>query len=139
MSTSTLEKESALQDRLLKTRRVALEIKVGHNATPALKTHSTDLATAAILRSEGKTAEADAVEELDFTTAEDEEGIFGVLLKTGKVRKVVSSTITNLSGSATYALTHKLGEETIGIDIDSNADLSAASIDAQLVVEYIVE
>jgi hypothetical protein len=140
MSTSTLEKESALQDRLLKTRRLVLDVAIGHNATPAAKTHATDLGSTAILRTQGKTAEADAVEDFSaqLAAATDSTGVFAVLVKTGKAKKIVKVEATPSTGTITVPK-QLAGDKAIAIELDSNQNLSTTSLSVQLIIDYLVD
>lgn len=149
MATSTLEKDSSFQDRLLKTRRLAFRVRVEGNATPADKVDRQELPNVAVLRTEGKTAEADAIEDLsaDWTTADDGTGVFGVLIKAselGEVDRIVEITATALDGGTVAATALDAGgaqdglspEGNIAVELDSSVDLSAADCDILLVVEY---
>lgn len=94
MSNGTEEKNSRLGDHYLAQRDLAFEVSITANATPADKEHGIlDLSGVALLRTEGKTAEADAVEDLsgDFTTAVDNstgDSQFGILLKGSELEEV---------------------------------------------------
>jgi hypothetical protein len=82
------ENNTILADHQLKTRELIFEIEITANATPADKVHSSDIAGVAVLRTEGKVAEADAIEDLsgDFTTAVDAtDAQFGILLDGSKL------------------------------------------------------
>ena len=104
-----LEQNNVLNDYKLKQRRVMVEFSVTANATPASKAHASDLPGVLFLRTEGKTAEVDAIESVAFTTADDEatgDSVFGVMLKgseLGSIKKVlgirVSETSTALATS----------------------------------------
>ena len=79
-------KNALAGDKELSTKTAWVKLAITANATPASKVHSTDYQGIAYLRTEGKTAEADAIEDLssDFTTAADNstgDSQFGILLK----------------------------------------------------------
>lgn len=99
-------------DQSLKHKKLVFEFSITGNATPASKTSTSDLPGILVLRTEGLTAEADAVEALlstGFTTPDDESAgdcTFGVMLKgsqlgsIGKVLKIaVSETSTSVATS----------------------------------------
>ena len=105
---STEEKNSTLGNHFLAYKKLAFEVSITANATPADKVHSIkDIPGVALLRTEGKVADADAVEDLsgDFTAAEDTtNGQFGVLIKgseLGSVKKVLRVQVTQLTATGT--------------------------------------
>ena len=144
-----LSASSSLQDRFLKQRRLVFEFDITANATPASKVHGDDLPGHVVLRSEGKTADADAIEDLSasFTTAVDAtNGIFGcIVYGLDSIRKVHSITFSE-RGAATgtaIAMT-KLG--TAGLSAGGNiafeltmtgTDLATESVAGFVSVEYL--
>lgn len=146
----SLEKNNVVQDLALKTRRQVFEISITGNATPASKVHSTDLPGVAVLRSEGKIAEADAVETISWTTAQDAaNAVFGVLLKgseLGDIKKVLSCKVSETSTSVATALTvtkHGTGGKTTGGNIafsitGTGLDLTSESPKIVCEVEYLL-
>jgi hypothetical protein len=149
MAISGIEKDAALHDREIKTRRVALRARISGNATPASKVHRGEAPAVAVLRSQGKVAEADAVEDLSasFTAADDATGKFGVLLKAsqlGDIDRIIGVSAVALDGgSATAALVSCGGAQAglspagnVAIDVDSSKNLSSADCDVLLVLDY---
>lgn len=109
----TEEKNNVVLDQQLKHKRLCFEISITGNATPASKKHASDLPGVCVLRSEGLTAEADAVEDLSgsFTTADDSDGsgnsVFGVLMKgseLGSIKKVLSVRVAETSTALATSL-----------------------------------
>lgn len=112
---SQFEKESIVMDHRIKQRKLLLECSIVANATPADKKHGSDLPGVLILRTEGKIAESDAIEDLssDFTTAVDNstgDSQFGILIDASKlqgdIEKVYSVSVTEqtaLASSLTVA------------------------------------
>ena len=111
---ATEEKNTQLADHFLQHRRLVFEFSITANATPASKVHSIkDIPGVALLRTEGKVSEADAIEDLsgDFTTAADNstgDSQFGLLIKgseLGSMEKVMKVTVTeqtSLASSISY-------------------------------------
>lgn len=134
-----------LHDHRLKQQRLVFEVEITANGTPADKVHSVDIPGAVYLRTEGKTAEADNVEDLsgDFTTAADNnagDSQFGILLDLGDVQKVKKVTITEQTSLATSLTVapagsdYKTDEKNIAIDI-TGTGLNLASESPRLLVE----
>lgn len=103
---------SRVGQRMLETHVLRFQITITGNATPASKTHATDLDGIVYLRTEGKVADADAIEDLSasFTTADDNDGSgnseFGILIKgselaEGGVAKVRQVRVEELTALAT--------------------------------------
>jgi hypothetical protein len=146
----SLEKNNVVQDLALKTRRQVFEISITGNATPANKVHATDLPGVAVLRSEGKTAEADAIETISWTSAiDDTDSVFGVLLKgseLGDIKKVLSCKVSETSTSLASALAvtkHGVGGKTTGGNIafsitGTGLDLNSESPKIVCEVEYLL-
>jgi len=115
MSSPLMKSEPALMSHLLKSERLVLEFQITSHATPASKIHSSDIAHVVYLRSEGKIAEADAIEDLSasFTTAVDNStgnSVFGVLLtRLESIEKVYSISVTEQTSLAASIATTKLG------------------------------
>lgn len=93
-------------DHLLKSQRLVAELSIESNATPADKEHRVDVPGLMVLRTEGKTADADAVETITWTTAVDNStgnSVFGLLLDLdeNKASKVYSVTLTEVTSVST--------------------------------------
>jgi len=138
-------------DHLLKSQRLVAEFSITGNATPASKAHSPDVGGLMVLRTEGKTAEADAVETITWTTAVDDstgDSVFGLLLDLGdnKASKVYSVTLTEVTSvSTSEAVTgpnsgasHLTAAGNIAIEVAATGlDLSAESPTFRVEVEYL--
>ena len=105
---STEEKSPKLGDHYLSQKSLKFEVAITAHATPASKVHIIhDVPGVVLLRTEGKVATADAVEDLsgDFTTAVDATNAqFGVLIKgseTDTIRKVLKVTVTEQTSTGT--------------------------------------
>lgn len=132
----TLEKDSALQSRLLKQKRLGLQVKIVGNATPASKTRSSDLPGVALIVAEGQ--ETDAPAGVSYVAPDDATGKFSVILDKaalGGVEKVYSVQSKDVTG--TNAVAFSVSAEYIVLDIDSSADLSAANCELKIVIDYL--
>lgn len=101
------KKQSALHNHMLKQQRLVFEVAITADATPADKVHRSDIPGVVLLRTEGKVAEADAVEDLSasFTTAADNstgDSQFGILINLdgNPAKKVKSVTVTEQTSLA---------------------------------------
>lgn len=147
------EINSVVENEQLKTRTLAVKIEITASATPASKVQVTNLPGIAILRSEGKVALADALEDLssDFTTAADSTGIFGLIidgsaLNADSVDEVLAVRADMSNGVGTLAVSSpsggsevsafKTSDGNIAVELDSNQDLSTTDISAVLFVTY---
>lgn len=97
---------SAHYDHLLKQQRLVVEFSITGDATPADKAHIVDVPGLMVLRTEGKTADADAVESLTWTAAVDNnsgDSVFGMLLDLdeNKASKVYSVSLTEVTAVST--------------------------------------
>ena len=97
---------SSHQDHQLRFQRFVAEFSITGNATPASKAHASDVSGTMVLRTEGKTSEADAVESITWTTAVDNstgDSVFGLLLDLdqNKAEKVYSVTLTEVTSVST--------------------------------------
>jgi len=153
-----------LEDRSIKLRTLAFRVQITGNATPASKVHRPDLGTElVVLRTEGKTADADAVEDLSaaFTTAVDAtNAVFGMILRKeltdeqmdgfGDIERVVDVAVTDIAGTATSVTATLLTGTGVvrGLTTDKNIaiqisapglDLETENADLQLVVRYLVK
>lgn len=136
-------------DHRIKQRKLLFEVEITANATPADKRHASDLPGVALLRTEGKIADADAVEDLssDFTAAADNssgDSQFGILIDASKLQgnidKVYSVSVseqTALSTGLTVAAAQSdflTSGGNIAIDIAA-AGLNLESESPRLLVE----
>lgn len=159
------ELSDKMYDRVKNTVTLPVRLQITGNATPASKVHREDMAPIAILRTEGKVATADAIEDLsaDFTTADDNatgDSVFGVLLRKelndgqfdgiGEVERVLDVAIYDLSGTATsVAATLLSGSSSVrGLTADGNIaieiagtglNLASENADLLMIVRYLAK
>lgn len=145
-------KDSLVSSRLDKTRELVVECTITGNATPASKIHSSEISGTLILRTEGLTAEADALEDLSasFTTAADNatgDSVFGIILKgenlpNNAIDKVLEVSVTEQTALSTALVATKVttdwltSEGNIAIDL-AGAGLNLASESPTLLVKII--
>lgn len=120
MGTPINAKSSVVASVVDKTSRLTFEFSITGNATPADKEHSSDLPGVAFLRTEGKTTEADALEDLSasFTTAADNstgDSQFGLIIDGSKltndksIEKVYITDLAEQTALATSVAVAKVG------------------------------
>lgn len=135
MASSLLEKDSAIQDRIVKTVALPIRVKVVGNATAASKVVSSDLPSAAILVTAGQTAAPSGV---TTVSPVDATGLYSLVLDSaavGSVLKVLKVDVINVTSTHTAAIS--LSGGSIVVDIDTAADLSGANTsEVQLIVHY---
>jgi hypothetical protein len=154
---SVQEANSVVNDYKLKQKKLVAEFSITGNATPASKTHGVpDLPGVMVLRTEGKTADADAIEDLsgDFTAPSDDtagDSTFGFIIKGGSdglgdIRKVLSFTVAEKTATATGLTLTRLG--TYGLTDEGNiageivaagCDLDTESPTIVVTLEYLSE
>ncbi len=148
MSISHLESNPVVEDHLIKTVTLTFELDIASDATPACKVHSGDLAGIAVLRSEGLTAVADAVEAcVCYTTAVDNCGgdsVIGVILDasklSGDILKVLDIQVIDQDGDGTAIVVTKHGVR--GLTTGGNVAFSIAGAGIVLDAEdptYLIE
>jgi hypothetical protein len=134
---SVLKPNSKLNDHQLKTERVVFEIAITSHATPASKVHTSDLPSVCFLRTEGKTAEVDALETVTWTTAADNstgDSAFGVFLKDlGNVQKVLKIAVVEQTALATSLAVTRAG--TRGLTAAGNIAFNIAGTGLNLASE----
>lgn len=147
---SSLKSKPAHQDHKLRQERLVAEFSITSNATPASKKHAADIPGTMVLRTQGKTSEADAVETITWTAAADNSGgnsVFGILIDLGdnKADKVYSVTLVETSSvSTSEAVTGPNGSASyltsagnIGIEIAATGlNLASESPTFRLEIEY---
>lgn len=125
-----------LHQHLLNQDHLVFDVTVKANATPASKLHVTDIPSVAVLKTQGKTAEADAIETYTSSPAlADATGVFEVLIdqlceKIYEVRVVAASV-----GTATISAAKSAGERII-IELDSDQNLATTDLTLTLEVKY---
>jgi hypothetical protein len=144
----TLKNSPTLNDHMLRSQRLVARFSITAHATPASKIHIADIPEV-VLRTSGKTATADAVETVTWTTAADgANSTFGVLINLGgkaaKVQKVTVTEITSLAasftvrGPATVVDGYLTTAGNIGVEIvGTGLDLTSESPTFVVEVEYL--
>lgn len=122
-----------LHDHRLKQQRLVFQTTVTANATPADKVHSVDIPSSVILRTEGKTADADAVEDLSaqVPAAADATGIYAILVDI-QPSKLYSVSVTGASVTQSGLSTGGR----ILIEVDSANNLSTTDDTLTIEIEY---
>lgn len=148
---SSLKSKPAHQDHALRQERLCAEFSITANATPASKKHHADIPGTMVLRTEGKTADADAAQSgLTWTSAVDNNAgssVFGLVLDLGdnkadKVYSVTLTEVTNVSASETLssptgATSYLTPEGNIAIQVAaSGLNLASESPTFRLEVDY---
>jgi len=115
---SVLESNSQLQDHLLKSRSLVFECSVTHHATPASKVHHVDVPGVVMLRTKGKVAEVDAIEDLSAlaATAVDATNCQFVIFITdlGSIDKVSKVSVIDKKGT---------GSGMVVVDLDGSGSI----------------
>lgn len=99
---STVKTAPALNDHMIRSQRLVFRLSITSNATPASKVHAVDIPQV-YLRTQGKTAAADAIESLTWTSALDAtNAVFGILVDlNGKAQKIQKVTVTEVTALET--------------------------------------
>lgn len=98
--------DSELHDHMLKETRLVFQFSIFGDETPADKQDASDIPGVAIVRTEGRTSTADAVEAVTWTTPVDDDSgdsIFGLLIDLGenKAEKIQSVLLTQKTEGST--------------------------------------
>lgn len=133
---NVLKPKAEHAEHLVKQELLIFGVSITANATPASKVHASDIPGTAVLKTQGKTSEADAIETYTSSPSlADATGIFEVLID-DCVEKIYEARVVSVStGTATIAGVKSPGERII-LEIDSNQDLSTQSLDLVLEVKY---
>lgn len=136
-----LELNPGYNSHMVKSRRLVASVSVVANAAPASKTHNSDISDSLILRTEGLTATADAIEDLSatFTAANDANGIFGILIHIENAGKILSASVKNEAGTEELVSSPISSGKNIALDVDSAIDLSTTDQTFSIVVEYLLD
>lgn len=127
--------KSAMYQHLLEQEYLIFNVKVNANATPASKVLETDIPDVALLRCEGETADADAIESgISFTTPVDSTGICGLLLDE-QVSKIYEVNVTPSVGTVAVTSGISAGGR-LFLNLDSNQDFSATSVQFKVELKY---
>lgn len=139
MSIDFRQRSSAMTDHQLKQGRLVAEVRITANATPASKIHASDVPGSLYLRTEGKTAEADAVEDISSlltNAANDVAGQFAVLLDDLDMEKIYSVSATPSTGTIAVVDSGVTPEGRLFVELDSSVSLAAANLAVVLVIEF---
>lgn len=138
---STFKQTAGLHQHYRKQERLVFDASIVADSTPADKVHSTDLPGLVYLRTEGKTAAADAVEDLsaEFTTAADENGIFGIVIDLAlDPADKIYPTIQVVPSAGTIAVADYgiSPNGRIFIDLNSNQNLGSDDLTVTVAIDY---
>jgi hypothetical protein len=127
--------KAELHQHLLKQDCLIFDVTVKANATPALKLHISDIPNVAVLKTQGKSADADAIEVYTASPSlADATGVINVLIDE-KVDKIYEARVVAASaGTATVSAVKSAGERII-LNIDSNQDLTTTDLTLTLEVK----
>lgn len=142
-------KDSGVQNRQLKVQELCIPLAITGNATPASVVVASDEPAILFLKTEGKDQITAALgtDSASFVAPVDATGLFSALLVINEqVSKVLSAELisrvshapTNSAKLANANTGISTNGDKIAIDCDTAVDLSAANLNACLVVRYIV-
>lgn len=136
----TLKSMASHQEHLLRQERLVFEFSIVGNATPANKGRSSDIPGTVILRCQGQTADADAVETLSWTAPVDNnagDSIFGVLIDLDEnvADKVYSVSVTEVSAVSTSESLSGPGGAASYLTADGNVAIEIAATGLNLASE----
>lgn len=136
---NVLKPKTRHNDHNLKTEILVFGVSITANATPALKVHASDLPGVAVLKTEGKSTEADAIETYTSSPAlADATGIIEVLID-DKCNKIYEARVVSASAGTATITAAKTANDRIILKIDSSLILSSASVDLVLEVKYLAK
>lgn len=129
-------RKNSMYQHLLEQQIVVFNVKINSNAVPASKVLESDIPQVAILRTQGQTADADAVDaSISWTAPVDANGTFGLLMDE-KVTKIYEVSVTPSVG--TIAVTSAISSEgNLYLQLDSNQDLSTTSLQCLVELKYL--
>lgn len=144
---------SVLEDHMLKHQRLVFEFSVVSSATPASKSHKSDLQGVCLLATEGQLAEMADVEDVtgldNYTAPSDANGILDVMLKgeeLGGVRKVLKVAVQQkVAAGFSSPTVQVLGDNAgltpggnIAFEVDSSSDLSSDDVVFVAEIDYLL-
>lgn len=122
-----LQKNAVVEDHVLKHQKLVFELKIVANATPASKSHSSDLPGVCLLATEGKLTDISGVEAIsgltNYTAPSDSNGIFDVMLKgaeLGTVKKVMKIQAHSKGAAGLTACTVQVLGDNFGLTAGGN-------------------
>lgn len=128
--------KAALHQHLLNQDVLVFDVTVKANATPASKLHASDIPSVAVLKTQGKSAEADAIEVYTSSPAlDDATGVIEVLIDQLCEKIYDAKVLVASAGTATISAAKSAGERII-LEIDSNQNLSTTDLTLTLEVKY---
>lgn len=148
-----LETNTAVQQHLLKSRKLVFEVDITYHATPASKLIKSDLPGVCLVATEGLLTPVTDEETIsgltNYTAPNDANGILVVMLKAselGDISKVQSITVmekvsAGFSSPTVQALGTAQGlttEGNIAFEIDTATDLSSTSAKFVCEVDYLL-
>ena len=138
MAIDERNKNSTLESYLQRQCNTAFNASITHNATPALKIQQSDISNVAVLRTQGLTAQADAIESgIAFTTPNDASGTFGLLLDE-QVTSILEVTVVPSSGTVTVTQGVSAGNR-IYLNIVSSVNLSTTDLSMLIKIRYMLK
>lgn len=142
-------KSELVQENQLKVQELALRLAITGNATPASVALAVDDPSILFLKSQGVdkiTAALNGDTAPTFVAQNDATGLFSAMVVVGEpIKKVLSAQLIRRTahGVDTCKLADTDGITVLGdkivLDCDTGVDLSAANLDACLIVKYIVQ
>tara|TARA_R110000868_G_scaffold287815_1_gene548137 strand:+ start:1331 stop:1780 length:450 start_codon:yes stop_codon:yes gene_type:complete len=142
-------KSELVQERQLKVQELALRLAITGNATPASVVIAVDDPSILFLKTEGVnkiTAALNGDTAPTFVAQVDANGLFSAMIVVGEqIKKVLSAQLIRRTahGVDTCKLADTDGITVLGdkivLDCDTGVDLSAANLDACLIVKYEVQ
>lgn len=139
-----------VQNRQLKVQRLVIPFAITGNATPASVVLASDEPAILFLKSQGVDQITDALDSDDGTptlaSATDLTGIFNIMVKVGEsIAKVQHAEVITRTGTAALVVCSladtdgiTAAGDKIVLNCDTAVDLSAANLDACLVLEYVI-
>jgi hypothetical protein len=142
-------KSEAVQNAQLKVQELCLRLAITGNATPASVVVSVDDPAVLFLKTQGVDKISAALDAADgspsFVAQNDGNGLFSAMIKVGEpIGKVLCAQLVRRTahGVDTVKLADSDGITAAGdkivLDCDTGVDLSAANLDACLMVKYVV-
>lgn len=133
---NNFRENAQLHEHNLRQERLVFECSITANATPANKVHQVDIPSAVFLRTEGKTAECDAVENLtsQVPAPVDTTGVFQIMID-DQANKFYTASVTADVGTVTVTKLISTGGRVV-LMCDSNQSLATQSLTLTVSVDY---